>query len=148
MLMSAVNAQTQEIVTCRDPAGKAYWHFDGLAEKARSGWADDKLSGGSFTLVQLESKEFDLLYVDTRRKPISSLQDGAIIRPMRASPSAVQILIYYPTGSTTEIYTFFREKDGTSRFTLMTGRVGGDAPFPKSSLLVGTCDALRMDLIR
>jgi hypothetical protein len=126
-------AFAQEVTTCRSPSGKAYYHFDGFADKSRSGWNDDKISKGVFTLTRLSPDAVDLLYVDAANKPVSSTQDGAIVRLIRKSATNVTVLVFYPT-STTEIYTFFAEKDGSFKFSQLQSRTG-DTLFPKSSLM-------------
>ena len=136
---AAVNSQ--EIATCRNPAGRAFYHLDGAVGKSDSGWTDDKISGGVFTLVR-NGKDIDLLYVDIRKKPISSTQDGAIVRILRNSLTTITVLVYYPDGASTEIYSFFKELDGSHRFTLLQNNTGGAAMYPKSSLLVGSCEPI------
>jgi len=56
-------------------------------------------------------------------------------------------LVFYPSNST-EIYTFFLEKDGATKFTMMQSRSGDGVPFPKNSLLVGLCDQIRFELLK
>lgn len=136
-------AQSQELATCRNPTGRAFYHFDALLDKAHSGWTDDKISNSVFTLTKAADGTLDLLYVDTRKKPISATQDGGIVRLLRQTPTNVTILLYYPDGGTTEIYSFFKEKDGMLRFTMLQNKTGDAAPIPKSALLVGTCDSIR-----
>ena len=138
-------AVSGEITTCRAPAGKAYFHFAGLTGKADAGWSDDKLSAGVFTLQQDADSSFDILYVDVRKKPISSKGEGATIIRLRSSKDSITFLLNYPTS--TDIYTFFRETDGTSKFSMLTSRSGAAIGFPKSSLLVGECEPIRFDSI-
>ena len=137
----------EELATCRDPIGKAYFHFVGLISKKDSGWSNDGIRGGTFTLVQLPDSSFDLLYVDTRKKPISSVQDGAVVRLLVQGTSTLTVLVYYKN-VTTEIYTFFKNKEGQSQFTMLTSRSGDDVPISKSALLTGPCDTIRFDLVK
>ena len=144
-LMSLVSiaaiAQSQELATCRNPTGKAYRHFSDAQDKADSGWHDERISIGVVTLVQASDGSFDMLYVDVRNKPISMMQDGAKVVLLRRSADAISLLAHYE-GATTEIYSFFREKDGKSRYTVMTSRVGSLAISQKSSVMVGDCDPI------
>ena len=145
MSLTALTAYSQQIATCRAPAGKAYYHFDGLVDKAGAGWTDDKISKGVFSLSKIKEDTFDILYVDIQNKPISSTQEGAIVRLIRSGPNILTLLIFYPT-ATTEIYSFFKEKDGRSRFSMLQNKTGVGAFIPKSSLMVGDCDPIRFDL--
>lgn len=142
----ATVVQAQEITTCRSPTGKAYYHFAGLIDKANAGWTEDKITGGVMTLIRTEDK-LDLLFVDALKKPISSVQDGAKIVLLRSGATSITILVHYQNGPTTEIYSFFKEKDGAFRFTHMQSKTGDTAIAPKSSLMVGTCDPIRFDLV-
>lgn len=142
----ATAGQAQEIATCRAPSGKAYYHFAGLMNKANAGWTEDKITDGVMTLIRTDDK-LDLLFVDARKKPISSLQDGAKIVFLRSGATSITILVHYQDGPTTEIYSFFKERDGGFRFTQMQSKTGDMANAPKSSLMVGTCDPIRFDLL-
>lgn len=140
-------ASAQEIATCRNPVGTAFRHFNGLQDKGTAGWSEEKISNGVFTLMRKPDGTLDMLYVDTRQKPISMSQDGGTIRVLRIGSDQISLLVYYEDAST-EIYSFFTEKDGRSRFTLMTSRVGPKALFPKSGVMVGDCTPIRFDIIK
>lgn len=140
-------AQSEEIASCRNPSGTAYYHFGGLMKKDNSGWQDDKISKGVTTLVQAKDGSFDMLFIDIRGKPISMTQDGATIQMLRLSQDNITLLAYYP-GAATEIYSFFKEKDGKNRYSVLTNKTGNGALLPKSSIMVGDCNATRFDLIK
>lgn len=147
MTMAAIAAQATEIATCRDPMGRAYFHYSNLGQKDRSGWNEEKITGGTFSLSQADNGEFDVLYVDWRKKPISSAQDGARVLLLQRGFGTLTLLVAYSSG-VTEIYTFFEETDGTNRFTILQSRAGDAVPFPKSSLMVGTCGPIRFKLVK
>jgi hypothetical protein len=148
LLLSTANySHGVELTTCRAPAGKSYFHYSGLLDKKSAGWADDKMSNGVFTLTQTENGAFDVVYVDVRGKPISSSQDGALVRLLRKGSNSLSVLVFYPSSST-EIYTFFTEKDGAHKFTLLQSRNGDAAAVPKSTLLVGSCEPIQLDQVR
>ena len=140
-------AQSEEIATCRNPSGRAFYHFNGLSEKAGLGWVDDKITNGVTTLVRAQDGSLDMLYVDIRGKPISMAQEGATIRLLRLSPVEVTLLAYYE-GATTEIYSFFKEKDGKNRYSVLTNKTGSAAVIPKRGVMVGDCGPIRFDLIK
>ena len=146
ILLSAANGHAQEITTCRNPVGKAFYHFNGMNDKSGSGWIDDGIKNGVTTLVRTNDGSPDILYVDIRGKPISMTQEGAAVRVLRFDEDQITIIVVYE-GATTEIYSFFREKDGKSRFTVLTNKTGKAAAFPKSSVMVGDCDPIRFDLL-
>lgn len=143
---TVMTAHGQEVATCREPAGRAYYHFTGLTKKSDAGWTDDKISNGVITLTK-NGNDVDILYLDVRRKPISSTQDGAKVVLLRADRTGIAVLVHYPGGAVTEIYSFFQESDGRSRFTLLQSKVGDAALVPKSSVMAGTCDAIRFDVL-
>lgn len=142
MLLGTVGmAFGQEVTTCRAPAGKVFYHYAGAVAKDQAGWSDDKISKGVFSLTKVGKDAFDVLFIDGFGKPISSTQDGGVVRLLRRSADSITVLVYYPKG-TTEIYSFFKEKDGRNRFSLLQNRTGDEVTYPKSSLLVGDCDAI------
>ncbi len=77
------------------------------------------------------------------RKEVA-LSDGGLVRLLRRSADTITVLVHY-SGATTEIYSFFREKDGRNRFTLLQNRTGAGALLPKSSLMVGDCDEIAFE---
>ena len=133
-----------EITTCRNPSGTAYRHFSGNNDAKASGWSEEKISNSVVSLTKDTAGKFDLLYVDFRKKPISMTQEGAKVIPLRSGPDAVSFLVHYD-GSTTEVYSFFQEKDGKSRYTVFTSRIGPLAISAKSSIMVGDCNPIAFD---
>lgn len=138
---AAGTASAQEVANCREPKGHVFFHFSGMVPKANAGWGEDKISGGAFTLTR-SGNTLDILFVDARSKPISSTQDGAKVVLLRHSLTSASVLVHYPNGPTTEMYSFFREKDGRHRFSLLASKTGDDALAPKSALMVGDCGAI------
>jgi hypothetical protein len=138
----------QEITTCRNPSGKAFYHFEGAISRSNAGWIDDKITGGVFTFAQIADGSIDILFVDTRMKPISATQEGGLVRLLRRNATSATVLVSYPDGASSEIYTFFKEKDGGHKFTLLQNKSGDYAPVPKSALMVGTCEPIRFDLLK
>lgn len=143
---TGANSQQAEIATCRSPAGKVFRHFSGILEKADAGWSDEKISDGVLTLVRTSNGTLDMLFIDARNKPISMTQDGAKLVLLRSSDRSISVLAHYP-GATTEIYSFFQEKDGRNRYSVLTSRTGPQAAVEKSSVMVGLCDPIKFDLL-
>ena len=92
----------------------------------------------SIDLQVLTAAVFNRLAVDA---------DGAMVRVLRSSSENLTLLVYYE-GATTEIYSFFKEKDGKSKFSILTNKTGNGALIQKSSVMVGDCDPIRFNLIR
>ena len=88
-----------------------------------------------------------MLFVDARNKPISMIQDGAKVILLRRADDAISLMAHYE-GATTEIYSFFREKDGKNRYTVMTSRIGPLALSQKSGVMLGDCGPIQFDRIR
>jgi hypothetical protein len=142
-----VMAQTTDLTTCRNPSGKAFRHFTGPQDKSGAGWSDEQIRNGVLTLVQGQDGKFDMLFIDVRKKPISMTQDGGRVIFLRSGPEELSLLVHYD-GSATEIYSFFKEKDGKHRYTVLASRTGPQAFAPKSAIMVGDCDPIRFDLIK
>ena len=98
------------------------------------------------TLVQTSNGTLDMLFIDARNKPISMTQDGAKLVLLRSSDKSISILAHY-AGATTEIYSFFQEKDGRNRYSVLTSRTGPQTVVEKSSVMLGVCDPIRFDLL-
>ena len=136
--------QSIDIATCRNPSGTAYRHFSGSNDKNDSGWSDDKITNGVVSLTKDATGKFDILYIDFRKKPISVIQDGAKVIPLRSGPTEISLLVHYD-GSATELYSFFREKDGKNKYSVLTSRLGPAAISAKSGVMVGDCDPIAFD---
>lgn len=145
LLASYATAKSQEIAVCRSPEGMGYFHYTGLLKEADAGWAEEKITNGAFTLTQDDSGQIDILYVDAWKKPVSSANDGALVRLLRRGEESITVIAHYPETST-EIYTFFREKSGAHRFTLLQSRTG--SVVAKSSLMMGYCDPIKFQLLK
>lgn len=146
LLLSTVGAtQAQEVAVCRNPSGMGYYHFTGLLKEDSAGWEKEEITGGVFTLTRNDKGDMDILYVDTRKKPVSSVTDGAIVRLLRRSEHSATVLVHYPETST-ELYTFFKEKNGAHRFTLVQSRTSGF--IEKSSLMMGECDNINFPRLK
>lgn len=139
-------AQSDEIATCRNPAGHTYYHFNGLAGKASSGWIQDK-TGNGVTLLRAADGTFDLLVANIHGRPTSIIGEGAWIKVLRLASDQVTLLVYYEEGDATEIYSFFKEKDSANRYSVLTNKTGDAAKYPRSGVMVGTCDTIRFDLL-
>lgn len=139
------SASAQEIANCRNPQGPSYFHFSGMTAKADSGWSTDKISGGRISLIRA-GEQVDVFFTDVRGKPFSSIADGGKVVLLRSGAESATVLVAYP--KSTEIYTFFREKDGGGKFTMFQTKTSDTTPVGKSALLLGDCDAFNFDALK
>ena len=130
-----VNAN--EIASCSNPQGQAFIPLRGDNPKNTAGWQKDGIASGRITLAKAGGDKLDILYIDSRRQLMSVIRDGGKILPIRATESEISVLAV--SDDLTEIYTFWRNKEGKLEFSMLQSR-GGKAPNPKTSLMVGSCD--------
>ena len=141
-----VNAQ--EITSCQNPKGYAYYHHHkgGLMSLSESGWSDDKISGGITTLKKLLDGKYDIFIVDIRKSIISLRQDGGEILLLRKGKEDATFLHFFP-GNAVELYTFWRDANGKDRFDLLQSKGGDNYPIHKSSVLTGECSSINFATI-
>ena len=140
--VSAIAADT--VVTCKDPRGYANYHHTDLVPKEKSGFQEDQITGGLTTLVRTGQNEYDLLFTDFRQKIISSRSDGAAVKLLRKGKSDATFSVTYP--NSIELYTFYKDGSGSEKFDALISR-GGDLPIHKSSVMVGNCSGLNLNLL-
>ena len=137
-------AQAQ-IASCHDPKGYAFFPFIDPVPKSNSGWTDDAITGGVATLTKVGTNDYDLLFIDTTKRVISSKQDGGIVRVVRSNPKEITVLVLYP--NIVEIYTFWKTKDGQLQYSLIQSK-GADNPIYKTSAMVGKCDFINFNAVK
>jgi hypothetical protein len=139
---AAVSLQVvaQDVATCRAPSGWGYYFPPG----ASTGWQQDRISDGVFSLVRTRD-DYDIVYVDVTKRPVSSKNDGALVRLVGRTSSTLTVLVYYPDTGNLETYGFLKGEDGKHRFTLSQTRL--NAMFPKASLMTGECDPIRFEAL-
>jgi hypothetical protein len=104
-------AFSQELATCREPVGHAYFPLRGLITAKAAGWEKDKISPGLFTLRKVGDADYDILYVDATKQADSVKGEGAVVKLLRSGEKEMAFILLYP-GSTLEIYTFWRDNTG------------------------------------
>ncbi|MGK2873521.1 MAG: hypothetical protein ACSLFL_14900 [Alphaproteobacteria bacterium] len=142
--VSAIAADT--VVTCKDAQGYANYHYTDLVPREKSGFEEDKTTGGLTTLVRTGQDEYDLLFVDIRQKIISSRSDGGTVRLLRKGKNDATFLIIYP-GMAIELYTFYRDPSGSEKFDIIQSKGGDGMPIHKSSVMMGNCSGLDLNLL-
>lgn len=146
LMLISWHAQSTQIANCSAPKGHAYYHFQGLIKKNDSGWVVDGVTKGLYSVVQDDVGNIDLLFVDTRNKPISAKEDGAQIIILQKNEDAFKVLVHY--GDVTELYTFFREKNGLNRFSYLASKAGDSVLVPKETLMIGDCSEIAFEKVR
>jgi hypothetical protein len=136
----------QDIATCNSPAGIAYFADTGALPKSGIGWKDDQAAPAKFTIRRLGTKDFDIFSLGANKEIISAKQQGAHIFLLRASPVDAAFLVAYDEG-VSEIYTLFTEMSGQGKVGVLSSRSGPQVALAKQSATVGTCGAIRFNLI-
>ena len=127
----------EKIASCNNASGYSNYHHAGILGKKQSGWTEDKITGGIFTVIKTNEKEYDILFTDASKTIISSKEDGAKVMLMRIGNNDATFLAAYPR-NTIELWTFYIEKDGRGRFDLLQSK-GGDVLQHKSTVMSGDC---------
>jgi len=143
-LLLVLPVYAQDIAVCHSPKGRAYYPTMGMVPIDKSGWKDDGITGGRYTLTK-QAKDFDVLYTDSTKRVASSKGNGASVSPLRVGPDNFSIFVYYPN-DTIEIYSFMRETTGILSLHVIQSK-GGDAPVHKSSILISKCDFINFEVI-
>ena len=130
-------ANANEIASCSGPQGQAFFPLRGENAKNATGWQKDDIPNGRITLAKAGGDKLDILYIDSRRQMMSVIRDGGKILPIRGTENEISVLAV--TEDQTEIYTFWRNKEGRLEFSVLQSR-GGKSLNPKTSIMVGKCD--------
>ena len=139
----AINAET--IASCEGLKGQSYYPDIGMfTDKNTSGWADDGISNGKTSVIRNENS-FDILFVDTLGDINSSKDQGAEIRLVMIEQNSFSLTSVF-LNSSVEIYSFWKNKEGNFRYSLMQVK-GGSSLIPKNSLLTGNCSSIKFSWI-
>ena len=144
--LTAVASWAQSVATCQNPEGYAYFHFSGLVPSEKSGFVQDQITGGLVTLQKVGPRKYDLLFVDASKRIISATGDGGIVTLVRKGSQDATFIHFYP-GRVLEVYTFWVDSKGQSKYDILQSKGGDFMPIHKSSVMVGTCANIDFDLI-
>ncbi len=139
-------AWSQLIAKCGDLTGYSHYHYRSPVPKDKSGFQEDRISGGLTTLQKLGRGDYDILMVDARKQVISYKQDGGKILLLRRGKDDATFLVIFK-GMVIELYTFYSDAGGEDRYDLLTSKGGDLMPIHKSSLSSGKCSELNLHLI-
>lgn len=139
-LIFSSNSYSVDIAQCSNPSGRAYYPEIGLVNKSNSGWDNnEKITSGLTKLIKTDKDKFDIIFVDARKKIISTVEDGGQILKLNRGKDLISFLVIYPQG-TVEILTFLINKSGKAEYMDVLSR-GGDGVFiTKGSVMRGDCD--------
>jgi len=133
-----------DIASCSNPKGKTYYPELGLVTKDKSGWTDDGISGGITTVKKIAKDKYDIVFYDTTKRIISSIEDGGNVLLLNKGKNVFSILVVYP-GKTAEIFTFIKNNSNKLEFIQITSRAGDDVRITKSSMFKGECDFINFN---
>lgn len=135
----------QQVTTCANPSGHAYFAHMGVLEKADSEWKIDTVPKGAFTLRKHGRDDFDITFVDSTERNHSTADDGAKVFPLRRSETEAAFLVHFHDAGESQIFSFFKDKNGEARFSILVSK-GGPSIY-KSSVMVGDCTPIDFKLI-
>lgn len=134
-------AWSQELATCKEPAGYAYFPKRGIITAKDAGWEKDKISPGIFTLRQVGDADYDILYVDATKQVHSAKGEAGVVRLLRTGDKEMAFILVYP-GSTIELYTFWQDSSGKNQLGILTSRGGDGLVQYKQSAMVANCSLI------
>jgi len=143
ILSKPVFADEWIIARFKSPQGKAYYANIGLMSKKDAGWKNDGIKEGIVEIV-VNNGKLDVRYVDTTKRIVSASEDGGEVKIFGRAINAVSILVYYPR-HTIEVYNFYKDEDGNTKYIFTQTRSGELLPVIKSSIYVGSCDFIYFD---
>ena len=143
LLFFPYQAHATDIATCGASTGYAYDAYRGLHEEESSGWGEDRIANGQFTLVKNEKGELDLLIAGALGVS-SSVSDGATVIPATISDEAATIVLLYPN-RLVETYVFQKLKNG--KYQAMWTQAKAETPLPRITAFVSDCKYLNLSVL-
>lgn len=129
-------AFSENLFTCSNLSGQAYYPYRGLVPKDKAGWTKDAISGGSFTLTKTADHKFDLLYTDSTKRVVSTIADGGSVIALGTGKDYASILVNYPD-KTVETYFYYLNADGN--YEVLFNQVKYNTPVSKAAIMKGAC---------
>lgn len=145
LLVSAGAYSAEDIAQCSNPSGKGYFPYLGIVAKKSAGWDDEKITGGITTLTKIGKDDYDVLFVDSAKRIISSKQDGGKVILLYKGDRELSVLVVYT--QTVEAYNFFIDNDGKAEYTNVISRAGDGTMISKASVMRGDCQFVRLNLV-
>ena len=127
------NAFSETIITCDSIHGYSHFHPNTMTKKENSGWEDDAIKNGKFSLIQVD-KKFDILFSDAVGQFTSYRADGGTVELLDATPPFYNFIIYYPN-KIIELFSFNLEE----KYLSYSSHKFGIYPLVKLGAYVGKC---------
>ena len=145
-LLVTTGASAEDIAQCSNPSGKGYFPYLGIVAKKSAGWDEEKITGGITTLTKIGENEYDILFVDSSKRIISSKQDGGKVILLYRGERELSVLVVY--SQVVEAYNFYVDKAGKAEYTNVISRAGDGVMISKASVMRGDCQFVRLDLVK
>ena len=133
-ILASLEVNASVIAECGAFKGYTYYYPGPFIKKGNTGFTEDAISKGSFSIVTIEDK-FDVIFTDASGSTKSSLSQGAKVIPISSVPDEgrLVLLVNYPN-ATVEIYSYHVS---SKTLTLLQHKYKG--LFTLSRLMVSDC---------
>ena len=136
LLMSFSGLSNALTVSCGASKGYAYYFEGGLVQKKDSGFTEDSISNGQFSLTVNDKGEADILTIDATGTIKSATSQGGNVAIFDAGDGGANWLAMYSDG-TLEVYSY----NVSSKTVASYRNTVGNPNVAKNSLFVSDCSA-------
>jgi hypothetical protein len=143
LLISSFNISADDVAICTGLSGYSYYMDYGVVPKESAGWTKDEMDDFQLKVTRDSNGKFDILFKD-QIGYASSLNDGATITPSIRTNDSLSLISNYPN-QTTEIYSFWKNRDGKLKYSLAQVK-NGTPLIRKNTLFVGNCSILNFNI--
>ena len=131
-ILASLEVNAGVIAECGASKGYAYFYPGPFIKESDTGFTEDAISKGSFSIVTIEDK-IDVIFTDASGSTQSSLSQGAKIISLGSAQGRLVILVNYPN-ATVEIYSYHAS---SKTLTLLQHKYKG--LITSSKLMVSNC---------
>jgi len=122
-------------VSCGASKGYSYYFEGGLVQKKDSGFTEDSISNGRFSLTVNDKNEADILTIDATGTIKSATSQGGNVMLLSAGDGGFNWLAIYGDG-TLEVYSYNVSSNSVAAYR----NTAGNPNVAKNSLFVSDCD--------
>ena len=134
-MLTLVNpTKAETLFTCGASQGKAFYLSGPHVLGDKSGWADDAISGDSFSFLTLEDGSLDMVFSDATGRSYSARGDGGTVIAIYADTEAAQFVVHYPSTGVVGTYTIFADQG-----LVLWTEVKAATPIRKMSAFTAPC---------
>lgn len=134
LLLSPIVYSTGLAISCGNSTGYSYYFEGGLVDNNNSGFSEDGIANGQFTLTINDKGEADVLSVDATGDLKSAIAQGGTVTTSMAGLNAANWFVFYPD-STIEVYSY----SSNSNKTVSYRNTVGNTSIAKNSIFVSEC---------